>query len=573
MVTTVTKRCSVLAFVFLLGAVCFGAEPETWVLAAQAFTLAQKNAPSLSASHFASVLPQLLLEQISIDGTRMLPSQELLDRRLDTLQTERLSLFLQLSREYQARDALVLTHNKPKKLARALEQAQEKIDAIQRQIDENLAAAEEVRDEFRPKIEREEAIARGEDVASEEKRGWRFPFFFDDEERQQNETVTIYRNDSTALFSPSDSARAEGLSSRVYEKEVAGAGINGVLSGSITGYGDYLAVSVDLYVYPGARRVGSVMEVGTVGDQMDLAERIVQKLVPAIANSLPVILRFEVTPEEAAISASLTLDGMVYTSIPESLQVDASVHTISVAAQGYETASFTYKYEGNERYRIAVALTPASEGVLNLRLKSARDGIFYPKGFERQDVDGENRAARVAVNGKAVIGVFTAGEEKNAPGAFFYIPESLAQDGADLMVDAKPFDRAANIDKRRRWMYTAYTALICSLPFTFYCTGNFTVANNAYAMGRGSYDEAKKWQTRGYIASGISIACGAWAVFELVRYLWAANQVLPAAARTDGRDISALGTTAPVVGAEEIMVDSADGESVESGGLDEMATE
>lgn len=550
----------------LTGALCFGAEPTDWVLAAQQFTLAQKTAPSASAAHFATVLPQLLLEQISLDGSRVLPSQEVLDRQLETLQTERLSLFLQLSKEYQSRDALVLTYDKPKKLARALEQAQEKIDSIQKKIDENLAAVDAAKEAFQPKIDREAAVARGEDIADDQQHGRRFPFFFGDGEsdRQQQETVTIYRSDSTALFAPSADALAEGVTSRTYEKEVASAKINGVLSGSITGYGEYLAVSVDLYVYPGAKRVGSVTEVGTVGDQMDLADRIVQKLVPAIANSLPVVLRFEVVPEEAALSATLTLDGLVYSRIPDTLQVDASVHTISVAAKDYETVSFTYKYEGNERYRIRFSLSPARDGVLNLRLKKERDGIFYPRGFDRQAVDGQHPAARVTVNGTSVIGVFTAGAGDDAASAFFYVPENIAQDGANLKVNAKPFDRAENIDKRRRRMYTAYSALICSLPFTFYCTGNFTAANNAYVMGRGSYDTAQKWQTYGYIASGISIACGVWAVFELVRYLWAANQVLPATARPDNRDFSAWEAEDVAGAAEELTAEAAETELSES---------
>lgn len=565
-----TKRCSVLALAFLIGAACFGEDTTSWVLAAQQFTLTQKNAPSASAAQFATVLPQLLLEQISIDGTRVLPSQEVLDRQLETLQTERLSLFLQLSKEYQSRDALVLTHDKPKKLAKALAQAQEKIDGIQKKIDENLAAADAAKDSFRPKIDREAAVARGEDIAVEQRQGWRFPFFFGDgESERQQETVTIYRADSTALFAPSADALAEGVTSRTYEKEVIGAKINGVLSGSITGYGEYLAVSVELYVYPGAKRVGSVMEVGTLGDQMNLADRIVQKLVPAITNSLPVVLHFAVVPEEAALSATLTLDGLVYSRIPDTLQVDASVHTISVAAKDYETVSFTYKYEGNEQYRIRFSLSPARDGVLSLRLKKERDGIFYPKGFDRHAVDGQHPAAHVTVNGTAVIGVFTAGADDDAASAFFYIPESIAQDGANLRVNAKPFDRAENIDKRRRRMYTAYSALICSLPFTFYCTGNFTAANNAYMMGRGSYDDAKKWQTYGYVASGISIACGVWTVFELVRYLWAANQVLPATARADNRDFFAEETD--VAGAAEDL--TADPGETESAEQDETTTE
>lgn len=539
------SKCRLLVFCgifFFIMFPLFAAETgqNQWVLAAQKFTFAQKGTQSVVNTQFATVLPQLILEQISIDGTRVLPSQEVLDRKLDALQTERLSLFLQLSKEYQTRDALVLSKPTPKKLEKALKAEQEKIDAIQKKIDDNLAETERVKTEYQPKIDREAAIARGEKVEEEQRGSWRFPFpfFMGDEadDRPQNEIVTIYRNDSTALFSPSQNAVTDGITSRTYEKEVTGAKINGLIVGSITGYGDYMAVSVDLYVYPGSRLVGSVTEVGVIADQMDLAERIVQRLVPSIANSLPVNLRFEVVPEEAARLASLTLDGLVYNKIPSELQVDASVHTISVEARGYETASFTYKYEGNERYRIRVSLTPAQTGVLNLRLKKARDGIFYPKGFDQQAVDVQHQAAQVTVNGKAVLGLFSTGTGENKESAFFYLPEDLAQDGAQLKVQAKPYNREQNIDKRRRWMYTAYSALICSLPFTFYVTGNRTATVNAYNAGRVGYDDVQKWDTYRYVTTGITIAAGAWTVFELVRYLLAANDVLPATATTDKRD-------------------------------------
>ena len=179
----------------------------------------------------------------------------------------------------------------------------------------------------------------------------------DEQEPPQNETVVVYKNDSSALFSPSETAEKDGITSRAYEKELGTAKINGLLSGSIRMYGDYVAVTTELRIYPGAKLAGTVTEVGTVSDQMDLAERIVQQLVPVIANSLPVQLHFEILPEEIAEKAHLTLDGLVYSKIPTDLQVDASIHTINVSAKGYDTASFTYKFEGNERYTIRISLS------------------------------------------------------------------------------------------------------------------------------------------------------------------------------------------------------------------------
>ena len=522
-----------------------------WVLAAQKYTFPQKNKRSGSVEQFATILPQLILEQISIEGTRVLPSQEVLDRKLDALQTERLSLFLQLSKEYQARDALVVNTAQPKKLEKALEAAQTKINDIQKKIDENLAQTEKEKADFKPKINREEAIARGERVEDTNENRWHFPFpfFADEEESPKNEVVTLYRNDATALFTPSETAVTDGITSRAYEKELTSAKINGLLCGSIKVYGDYAAVTTDLYVFPGSKLVGTVTEVGTIGDQMDFAERIVQQLVPKITNSLPVNLHFEIEPAEITAKASLTIDGLVYSKIPSDMQVDASVHTIAVEAKGYDTASFTYKFEGNERYRIKIALSPARSGSLNLRLKKLGTGIFYARGLETLSVDPQNSAAPITVNGKSVLGIYTTGTGEDAKSAFFYIPENLASDGANVKVNAKPFDRAENIDKRRRWLYTAYTAFICSMPFTFYFMGNDTASAKAYNRdGRISYDEAAKWQTGKKITAGISIACGVWLAYELIRYLYAANQVLPATASVDKRDF-----TVPVE-TEEIVV-------------------
>ncbi len=530
-----------------------------WVLAAQKYSFAQKGSRGLSMEQFATVLPQLILAQIAVEGTRVLPSQEVLDRKLDTLQTERLSLFLQLSKEYQTRDALVVNTLKPKKLEKDLAAAQKKIDEIQKKIDENLEKTEKEKADYAPQIKREAALARGEKIEEkrEERRRFPFPFFMDDDEQEppQNETVVVYKNDSSALFSPSETAEKDGITSRAYEKELGTAKINGLLSGSIRMYGDYVAVTTELRVYPGAKLAGTVTEVGTISDQMDLAERIVQQLVPVIANSLPVQLHFEIMPEEIAEKAHLTLDGLVYSKIPTDLQVDASIHTINVLAKGYDTASFTYKFEGNERYTIRISLSPAFSGVLNLRLKKLSDGVFHAKGLDAHAVDPVNSAAPITVNGKAVLGIYTTGEGENAKSAFFYIPDDKAMDGANLKVNIKPFDRAQYIDKRRRWLYTSYTALILSMPFTFYVMGNSTAATKAYKLDkRVDYDEARRWEIASNVTAGISIACGVWFAYELVRYLIAANEVLPATATVDKRDFAVPTDPAEIDVSKEVTV-------------------
>lgn len=517
-----------------------------WVLAAQKFSFSRTSNVA-GAENITTLLPQLILEQIATGSTRVLPTNEVLDRKLNTLQTERLSLFLQLSKEYKTRDALVLTNISPRKLEKQLAAEQKKIAEIEKQIADNLSQVDEEMRLAAPAIERETALSRGEAVtaahdSASEGEGLRFPFplqlplpFFRGEEQdtRTSEGISLYKNDITALFTPSEKALEGGSESHVFESEVVSAKINGLISGSMTVFGDYVSVSVALTVYPGCKSGGVVTEIGEISDLIPLAERIARALTPKLSNAMPVLLHLQVFPEEIAKTASLSIDSIVSTEIPPELAIDAAIHTISVSAPGYETASTTYLFEGRNQYDIRISLVPEVKGSLSLGLKKLKDGMFYANGVDAAGVSAEEPRASITVNGKSVLGVFTVGSGESENTAFFYIPARLAQENASLLVNAKPYDRAANIDKRRRSMYTAYTALICSLPFTFYCVGNFTAVNNGYALGRTSYDDALKWQNRMNVSLGITAAAGTWTLIELFRYLHAANSVLPAQAYTD----------------------------------------
>ena len=62
--------------------------------------------------------------------------------------------------------------------------------------------------------------------------------------------------------------------------------------------------------------------------------------------------------------------------------------------------------------------------------------------------------------------------------------------------------------------------------------GNYYTYANRYNNGLGSYDDVLEWETRRKICGGISLTCGAIFIYELVRYLVAANSVLPYEAKT-----------------------------------------
>ena len=103
-------------------------------------------------------MPQLILEQIAENSIRSVSSQEQLDRELYALQTERLSLFLQLSKENKTRDSLVLSKTNPRELKKAIREEEEKISEIEKKIDENLSAVQKTKEKYSRQI----ALENGE---------------------------------------------------------------------------------------------------------------------------------------------------------------------------------------------------------------------------------------------------------------------------------------------------------------------------------------------------------------------------------------------------------------------------
>mgnify|MGYP006916040821 FL=1 len=524
---------------------------DNWTLGVMEFSFKQTQSRSESATKAAQVLPQLIIEQFSSEEVRTIPAQESLDRKLKDLQTARLSLFLQLSKEYKTRDSLVLTTTKPKALQKAIKEEMKKIREIEMQIDENLEEVKRVQDDARPKIEREKMISEGKKIDDEKKNDGFLPFqlpfpFFHRDEREEvvSENVVLYKSDSTMLFTPSEKALESGFTSWDFETEVISAKINGLITGEIICYGDYCSVAVSLRVYPGAQVLGVVREVGLLNDLMPLANSIARNLDSKIANALPVLMEFDIEPHEIARSARVMIDGVVFSltktdgTFENKVIKDSGIHHISIEAPEYETLAFSYSFSGDNRFLIHANLVPEVHGVAKIRLKKYRDGIFHTYGLLQSPVTKEEPWASLEVNSKTVLGVFTVpklnpDDSDSSNIAFFRIPENSAFDGANLVVNAKTFDREANIDKRRRWMYTAYTALICSLPFTFYNLGEFTAENSAYMQGRGDYDRLLELQNRSNLCIGITAVCGVWAGIELIRYLWAADRVLPAKVKID----------------------------------------
>ncbi len=525
------------AFVFS-GFPALAADSEKkWTLAAEKFTLSQKSS-SAAVDSICSTLPALVLEQLAENLERVPRGREKLDRSLYELQKARIDLFLQLSKEVKTRDSILLNDYSSKKLKIKLRESENKIAAIQKKIDENLLQVKKENEKYALQIEADEIrrkqIEEGR-VVEEQKEKNSFSELFKEMSKKNNDTpvienVVLYQNDFSKFFDAGDEKRSQGYSSYVFEKACVDASINGLLTGKITIYGSYVSCAISLYQYPGGRVIGSAMDVGSIDDLRLLAVSLALQITPRIADSMPVMLDISVAPEAALKKLVVTIDGIIYRNISRPILVQSGVHSVTFASDGFDTVSSSYGFSGSRNFKIDVEMKETQSGNVKIRLAKPFSGDIFGNGVFGGSVTPESPFGTIKVNNKDVLGHFL---DSDGSSVNFLIPAKLLKDGEFLSVNAKPFDRSDYIEKRRRWMYASYSALIVSLIPTFYVYGNSYAKSQAYNNNVDiSFDEAKRWQTASNVMVGVSATAGAFFVYELIRYLVAAENVLPKPAKT-----------------------------------------
>ncbi len=494
-------------------------QEKSWILAANKFSV--EGAASKAAQSAANVLPKLILEHISVDMERSIMEDEKAARKNDELLTERLDLFLQLSKEIKSRDALVLNNYNNVAFELALNDAQKKIKNIQDKIDANLKKQEGI---YHPEKSKKKILRELKPDLME-----------------TTEKIALYKNDSEALFEASEEAQKQGVFSRKYEKEAASAKINAVVSGKITFFGDYACANVDLVVFPGAKKVASAMEVGSLSQISLIAENIAFELLPQIANGLPVELEFRVNPKEALANAVLTIDNIVYDPMPEKAVVSSGFHSISFESDNFARETFVYNFSGKRRFFIEVNFKEKSEGSVKLVLSKFVPGdIFFDGKYVGPSSKTDFVDVPLKVNGDTVFGYFESelADKKHPENThneimFMQIPRNLMTDGNRLQTKMNVVDLSKNIDRRRKMMYLSYSALILSLPYLFYTYGRFTTYQRGVQTNFGDVqkDEYNKYRTLSLVGTGMTAACGVWFVCELVAYLIAVDKTLPPKAK------------------------------------------
>lgn len=529
--------CILLAAVSAAG---FAAEPKKWTLAAEAFSFTQKGALPPSVKATANAMPSVILEQITRNMSRLPRGQEKLDRKLYDLQKARLALFLELSAAVKARDSVFLNGYSKRKMAEEIKKQDKKIAELQKKLNDNLKAAEKEEQRFEAEIaadrEREKRLSAGDVVTDEAaKENLIIDIFSDLVKKQKDEAPTlenivIYQNDISSLYAAPPEVLAKGYASYEFEKSCVDAGIQGLITGKLTVYGTHISAAVTVYEYPGAKEICHAVEVSGIDDISVMARRLASSLVPKIADSMPVELHFSVTPMEAAAKAVMTIDDSVFRTVPEQLELNSGVHTVTFESDGYTSVSTSYLFTGNRIFSVAVKMEEKKDGAVRFALKNVFAGDLFANGVLAGTLSEEERFASVPLHNGNVLGRFISTD--GSIGADYFIDQALLEDGALLAVNAKPFDRSKYIEKRRKWMYASYSVLIVSLIPTFYTYGNYFASANAYnERYRIARNDVQKWQTASNVSLGVTLGCSAFFVYELVHYLVSANSVLPTEAR------------------------------------------
>lgn len=510
--------------VFLQNIFC--TEKSNWTIASQKFVFAKGQRDSSINKALSETIPVSILEKLNKNLERNVMPDEIYSRKSKELLKSRQSLFLQLSSAYQKRDTLFLENISQKALEKKIKEEEKNIREIQKKIDDNLKEQAELSLKTEAQLEQINNNVSENNNSELELYKQLFKNIFTNEKSViQKEQIVFYRNDYSVFYDPSEKTKNLSPLSKEFADEIFSKNINTLMTGTITKYGDYLNVKVEVILYPNAKVIGSFVEIGSIDDLEFITSSLANQIVPSLTNSMPVKVIVRIDPPELQNITRIYIDDVLFNS-SESFILESGVHNVQFVADNYQTVGTDYYFEGNTQYSIDVKLTEKKDGQITLALVKPVFGDIFANG---QPVEKEtNRKSKISINENEILGEFLSEDGQNA---FFYIPQKQLLEDNFVSINPKPYDREKYIDTRRKWMYGSYSLLIVSLIPTFISAGELNNAVKLYNDGIWDYNKAKPYENTANICSAISIGCGVLFVFELIRYFYAANSVLPQKAK------------------------------------------
>ena len=500
-----------------------------WVIAAEQFEVNQINQNDKFLEGISKTIPQLILEKLDANIVRNIYPDEKFERKQYELKKERMSLFLQLSSLTKTRDSFVLYNYTENELKLKQREQDKKINDVKKKINENLEKLKESEAQF------EEDVKNYNSKQNQSKNDFQkfidlFKHFFSSkDDLYTTEDVAFYNNSFSNLYVRPAKLIGKPYESKEFELEMVNAKINTLLTGKINKVGDFYSITVDAYLYPGAKKIITVTDVGSANDFEMICTNIARSIIPVLSNAIPVEIVLNITNEDIKFDQiDFFIDDALQSNVSDQIIVQSGVHYIQFVCPGYKTVSTSYYFEGNKKYKIDITFEKEDIKTLNIQSIKPVQGTFYANGTVGIQENEFSNKAKIKINDTLILGSFISSDGKQG---FYYIPEKLVIENANLAVKLNLQNKGETVESRRKKMYWSYSLLTISLMPTLFTYGNLNSTINRYNNGKESLSTVKNLQTGFYVSAGISIGCGIFFVYELVRYLMAANQVVPNKAR------------------------------------------
>ncbi len=461
-----------------------------WVLAGSVFTLESPLFQDTSSlEQVASTLPTLILDNLLDIGVRVLAPEEILERKLSLLYQERTTLGNSLTAAIKERDKQLFLSTSEKNLKKNLAEKDKKILELRQQLEEKNTQIEEIKLQLEQK---------------------------DFQNIQEvRETIVLWNNSPENLL----------LKTTVKDE-----GINGLLTGTITASGNYLAVAVQLTLYPGEIHWAEIQGLASVADITVLAQELASQLKPALQNRPMVGVSFKIEPPEAVEAAKIFVDGQMFYAkrfVDKEILLPAGNHTIEVESAGFNTRTFEADFSHSNKFLATVKLDALEQVQVSFTSEKFPTAQVYIDGIPEGAMGEE-----VELSTGFAFGTVLPTPEDAEPHFFVadIIPESnLGQLNLQLKRDTQEI--STRIEKRRRAMYNSYSALLVSLIPSFITYGMYVNTANGWALGHESKETVELWKNISTGSMILSAGLGINLAVQLGLFIGAADSVLPERAK------------------------------------------
>jgi hypothetical protein len=479
------------ACLLLSALVASRADETEWPIAAEKF--ASQGVPKVYES-FSETIPRLVLARVASIRERMVLPDEKELRKLQEFSTARLKCIRDRADLIRERDRVILSSDDVLVKGRKKSEAKKKITEKEKEIedyDRKIAALLDLR-------------AKNTD----DKGGY----------KPESNKITLWK-DGKELYVRSDSLTlANSL-----EKDK----ISALVCGTVEDIAGYLYVTARLDTGIPGMPYEEVSEAASYDDVNMLVSSLTVRLIPQIANRKPVRLELSVEPKDAQVF----LDGKLVPPEERTMTVYSGEHIVSVSAPGYDVATRKARFEGADAFKVTVVLQEEKTVSVTFDTGKTDASIFLNTRYYGESPAEVKLPLRPLIGESMSDGVETW---------FVFLPGMGVQDGTRMTLRPNTTDTGKKIEKRRNAFYWSLGALYLSLPVTMLSYGIAQDKYNAYTTGRlaqtdTSAEDVNKWTRISDISRGVSLVLGVNVIFQLVRYIVAANKVIPEFAEGDSK--------------------------------------